>query len=245
MSNDDRDGTSGSGDPVMRHVRRKGFEGVGEVDDEGIELVCRAMDRYVGPADSVFHELVSDLVHIDVHVVTPRPGRDFYTLYTTGMSDRPMKVPADAPMPAYLELMLALPKTWRLDEASLEDERNYWPIRLLKVLARLPHEYDTWLGPFHTIPNGDPAVPYAEGTQLSGAMITYPCLLDADFEPIAVRADKAVYVLAVTPLHPLEMELKLAKGGEALDERLEAAGVTELIDPTRKPVRRKKLFGLF
>mgnify|MGYP000664765674 CR=1 FL=1 len=35
----------------------------------------------------VFHELMSDIVHIDVHIVPPDENRPFYLLFTTGMSD--------------------------------------------------------------------------------------------------------------------------------------------------------------
>lgn len=37
----------------------------------------------------VWHELVSDLVHLDVHVAEPTPARPYYTVVTSGMSDRP------------------------------------------------------------------------------------------------------------------------------------------------------------
>ena len=30
---------------------------------------------------------------------------------------------------------------------------RFWPIQMLKFLARFPHEYKTWLGWGHTIPN--------------------------------------------------------------------------------------------
>ena len=49
------------------------------------------------------------------------------------------------------ELAIALPPDWKLDEESLKDERWYWPIGLLKVLARLPISNDTWLGFGHTM----------------------------------------------------------------------------------------------
>jgi hypothetical protein len=39
----------------------------------------------------------------------------------------------------------------------------------LKLVARLPHLHTTWIGPGHTIPNGDRR-PYAEGTKLCWVM---------------------------------------------------------------------------
>lgn len=240
------DGISESGNPVYRHVRQKPFEAaVG--DPESIEKIEKHLGQHLGEPATVFHEIVSDLVHIDVHVITPRPDRNYYTLVSTGMSDRPMNVPQGLENFAHLELLLCLPPSWPIDEklTSFKDERNYWPVRLLKTLARLPHEYDTWLGLHHTVPHGDPATPFAEGTQLSGAMITIPKLVPDKFASLQVRPDKRVWFLAVTPLYSEEMDFKLRKGGEALDALLDKGGVTELIDPQRKNVCRKKFLGLF
>ena len=44
------------------------------------------------------------------------------------------------------ELAIALPGNWKLKHEDLKNERWYWPIRLLKTLARLPIASDTWLG---------------------------------------------------------------------------------------------------
>jgi hypothetical protein len=54
------------------------------------------------------------------------------------------------------ELVMALPAEWPLEQSELEDESNYWPLGLLKMLARLPHEFETFVWFGHTIPNGDP-----------------------------------------------------------------------------------------
>ena len=51
------------------------------------------------------------------------------------------------------ELVIALPADWKLNQESMQDERWYWPIRLLKALARLPIYNDTWLAWGHTMDN--------------------------------------------------------------------------------------------
>ena len=40
---------------------------------------------------------------------------------------------------------------WEKANEIMKDERWYWPIGLLKVLARLPISNDTWLGFGHTM----------------------------------------------------------------------------------------------
>src|ERR1019366_7903681 len=92
------------------------------------------------------------LSHVDIQVVLPTPERAFTTLITSGMSDRPMTTPKGQESRAYTELVLSLLQDWPLDEDSLRDERFYWPIRLLKTLARFPHEYKTWIFAKNTIP---------------------------------------------------------------------------------------------
>src|SRR5690606_33353617 len=121
--------------------------------EEFIEEISNHIERYLGPVSSVFHELVSDTIHIDVHMVLPNEGCEDVRLVTSGMSDLPMSVPEDAGCPGFAELMVTLPAGWKLDQASFQDENWYWPVRLLKSLARLPHKHATWLGFGHTVPN--------------------------------------------------------------------------------------------
>ena len=127
----------------------------------------------LGRSGDVFHELVSPDIHVDICVVPPDGERKYYTLVTMGMGARRMQVPEE--LAKYrlerAELAIALPPDWRLDEESMKDERWYWPVRLLKVLARLPIQSDTWLGWGHTMDNQRP---FAEDTKLCGAILGEP-----------------------------------------------------------------------
>jgi hypothetical protein len=103
---------SGSGHPVYRHRERdRAFE-IPVGDPASIEAIKRHIEAHLGKIDSVFHELVSDLVHLDVHLIKPAAGRDFHTLVTSGMSDRPMSVPEGAEEYRYSELLIGLPQDW-------------------------------------------------------------------------------------------------------------------------------------
>jgi hypothetical protein len=59
----------------------------------------------------LFHELLSDLVHVDIHIVEPTAARNYYTLVTSGMSDRPMAAPEECRECRYAELVISLPPT--------------------------------------------------------------------------------------------------------------------------------------
>jgi hypothetical protein len=238
------DDESPPGGPILRHKpREKDFTpAVGE--SETAEAIEQHFATHIGEATSVFHELVSDLVHVDVHQIPPGKGRDHWVLFTTGMSDLPMTVPDGAESPKYAELMVSLPADWKLDEESFRDERWYWPVRWMKKLARLPHEYETWLSAFHTIPNGDPAEPFAPGTKLCCWMLL-PSLQFPEEARVVQAAGREVAIYALHPLYEEEVTLKLAKGAEELLDKFDAAKVSEVIDPRRKPAVRRKLFGVF
>ncbi len=121
--------------------------------EEEMSAVEQHIKRAFGEFDHVFHELVSPDIHVDICVVPPSEERDYYTLVTMGMGAHRMNVPEE--LTEYhlerAELAIALPSDWKLDEESMKDERWYWPVGLLKVLARLPIASDTWLGFGHTI----------------------------------------------------------------------------------------------
>ncbi len=231
--------------PIIRHETRvKPFQPVFESDEETMTAVCAHFAEHIGESPTVYHELVSDLVHIDVHQIPPSEDHPYWTLFTTGMSDRPMCVPEGAEECKYAEVMIKLPEDWpmeRLDDPPDDDapeyvhaeyEQFYWPIRWLKILARLPHEYDTWLWYGHSVPNGDPPEPVAANTELC-CMLLIPPLEAEPFGVVQVRPDKTVHILCVLALLPDEVELKLAEGTDALLEALEAADISDIVDIER------------
>ncbi len=230
--------TSRSGAPIWRHAERtKPFElAIG--DEKSMKKLEAHLTEHLGEAKGVFHEILSDLVHVDIHVFEANEDRDHHTLVTTGMSDRPMKTPEGAEEYRFAELLIHLPADWRLEQKDFADEANYWPIRWLKLLARLPHEYDTWLADGHTIPNGDPPEPFAKNTRLCGVMLIQPMLVSEEFA-VADLGHKKVHFYQVFPLYAEEMQLKLDEGAEALIERLAKADVTLLADPSRPNVAAK------
>lgn len=116
---------SPSGAAVHRPERK---DGAGELTNTAtpfLEQISRHIERTIGPAPMVFHEIVSTDAHIDLHIVPPQPhvaadeirplGGDYVTVVTSGMSSKPMNVPPAAKeqgVSEYAELMLALPKDW-------------------------------------------------------------------------------------------------------------------------------------
>lgn len=245
---------SDAGNPIYRYddVKPKAFTpAIGNGDN--IESISAHIERYIGKIDMVLHEVVSDLVHIDVHWVKPTEDFPFHSLITSGMSDKAMNVPEGAEVNKYMELCILLPASWDLGINSYDvtgngalDETSYWPIRFLKILARFPHEYDTWLGYGHTIPNGPEAASFAENTKL-GCMLVLPAIsLSNEFFELTINEGKTIHFYCLYPIYKEEMEFKLKKGSDALIDKFEKFQVTDIVDINRKNTCAKKgLFGLW
>jgi Suppressor of fused protein (SUFU) len=247
---DENGEVSPGGSHILRHEpREREWEGTAG-DQLLLESIDAHLDRHFGDEGRlVLHEVASDLIHLDVHVVPPGDDRPWITLVTSGMAERSMSVPEGLEEHAYAELMLALPPDWPLElapgavpEAEPDDPPGYWPVRLLKTLGRLPHEYDTFLYWGHSIPNGDPPEPYAASTSLSGALIMPPLLVPEDFAELELPDGRTVHFYAVVAMHADEMELKLRRGADHLAELFDDAGVSELVDPARPSVVVKRRF---
>jgi hypothetical protein len=213
---------SKSGSPILRHqeIAAQPAE-IGHADDERI---CAHLERVLGEIDGglVWHEIVSERIHIDVHLCPPSDRNPANLLVTSGMSAFPMNVPdgvEDRDSWRHAELCMLLPPDWPLSESDLHREESYWPLRLLKTLVRIPHAFSSWLGWGHSIPNGDPAEPYASDTELAGALIIPPFLFGEDL--FVCPGDPELHIFQVLPVTSGEMSFKLDRGTEALLDRLE------------------------
>jgi hypothetical protein len=203
---------------------------------ELIEAVGQHIDRHVGDDGQVFHEIVSDKLHIDVFIVPPNSSdRPYHTLVTSGMSEFPMNTGDDAYDLRYAELCILLDPDWQLTMEAYKDERWYWPLRLLKTLARYPSETGSWLGYGHSVASADPPEPYAPGTGLCAAVLMPPVSLGEPFFEMT-RADGAItHFWTVIPLHESELRLKMGEGLEALTEAFDRSGVTDVVRHDRQP----------
>ena len=102
-----------------------------------------------GEYEQAFHEIVSTDIHIDVALIPPQEGRNYCTLCTIGAVGHRMDIPYETRvrnrLTEYAEYMMYLPADWKFDEESLKDEKNYWPLRLLKTVARMPLWTGDWM----------------------------------------------------------------------------------------------------
>lgn len=163
----------------------------------------------LGGEPLVFHELVSDHMHLDVFAWPPSPQRNVWTLITAGMSGHQMNVPAEMAGYERAELVLTLPAEWpHLHEMQRmprsKAKRYFWPIRELKNLARLPYLYNTWLGPGHTTRAGQTLYETYAGSKYSGMLVESVGSLPVEVTTVEV-AGKTVHCYGVYPLFTQEL----------------------------------------
>lgn len=250
MSGHDDDDVSPGGSKMLRHgAAPTGW--IPPAPSTGGAEIEQHFEKHFGTATTVFHEIVSSVIHVDIHVIPPGDGRPCWTLFTSGMSDLPMTVEPGFEERRFAELLLKLPADWPIDKLQVtpprpELEQWYWPIGWLKFLARFPHEHRTWLGQGHTLPNGDPPQPFAPSTKLCAWLLLPPTRVAAAARTLTLADGRVVHLYVVHALHPEELTLKLERGTNELLRAFDAADVSETLTIERAPVLpRRKLFGLF
>ncbi|MBK9387913.1 MAG: suppressor of fused domain protein [Planctomycetes bacterium] len=80
-----------------------------------LAAITAHVEKHFGKVALVFHELISDELHLDVLLVAPCEDRPCWTLVTSGMSEKPMSVPAGETAPRRAELLMTLDPGWEMD----------------------------------------------------------------------------------------------------------------------------------
>lgn len=198
------------------------------------EITAHFEALFPGRESFVFHELISDLVHIDVNIMRPTAENNYYVVYTTGMSDLPMTLPDEITNREdlkYAELYLFLPGGWDLGKTGDLGKdlpyASYWPIQMLKFLARFPHEYQTWLGWGHTMPNGPQYAPLCDGLGFGGVVLDQT---DGHLNALDTKDGTRISLLFAIPAYKEEIEYKLKYGMEALSKRFADGKLPMVLD---------------
>lgn len=197
-------------------------------EDEVVECI---KEDY-GDFENVLHEVVSTDIHLDVALIPPQEDRDYYTLCTIGAGAYRMEIERDIRIEHHLsehsEYIMYLPSDWKLDGESLNDEANYWPIRLLKNTARLPLLTDSWFTIGHTT-GTEEGMPYSEEYPYNSAILTYPAPFVATREnKCNLSSGKTILFHHILPITQEELEFKNENGTEALLKRIFPKGCDEM-----------------
>ncbi|MDR6966208.1 hypothetical protein J2X31_000201 [Flavobacterium arsenatis] len=202
-----------------------------------VEIVDSHLEKFFADdADIVvFDEIESEIIHRDVYFIKATEEQPYHILLSCGMSALPMNVPDDIDSSEFAEVMILLPKEWNLEYESFSEERNYWPVRVLKDLMMLPHSNDTWLGFGHTFMHEDNEE-LAEGIGFNSVMLAHSKELSEDFMQIELENDKTVEIYTLIPLYKEELEFKKKNNATALLEKFDKFGIEEIVKVGRKNV---------
>ncbi len=203
------------------------------------KAIEKHIEKYIGKIHTNFHEILSDKTHLDIYWVKPTKEHNFNTLITCGMSDLAMTVPEGLEALKYLELAICLPADW---DFNIKKEENYWPIRMLKDLARMPHDRKTFLTFEHSVvnistDNTESYLPYSENTKLCASLIYASRFVDnMEFYSLKLK-NKTINMFFVIPLYKEEVDFKVNNSTDALLELFDKKQIiAEIINPKRENV---------
>ena len=196
-------------------------------DDDELDVLEEHIKDNYGDFPTVFHEMTSRDIILDVACIPPTKERNFFTLVTMGMGAHLMSIPEALPADenARAELLICLPPDWKLGES---DEKWFWPIALLKDLAKLPLNTDSWLGWGHSVDHQNYLAP---NTGFCGSLLLYPEGVSDEAEYCVLPNGDRVNFFEVIPLYREEMEYKISHDTQALLERMKT--VSHVVDINR------------
>lgn len=192
--------------------------------------ILQHIEDFVGGPESIMlHEIVPSDPPISIYFVN---GPDKLTLFTNGMSAKPMNVPQGYEKLRFAELVIELPLDWHLYEEALGDPNYGWPVEWLRRIAHYPHENNTWFGGAYAIfANGEPPQPLAPNTKLSCLLVT----IDKNDVSWMERPDgEMVGFYTLRPIYTEEREIEKKFGAKILFQLLALNGVSEVVDINRK-----------
>ena len=186
------------------------------------ELRERAYAKQFGPYEQVSHPLGPGVPHIDVYLHRPTEARPFVTLVTGGMSDHAMPVPGTGSASPRCEMVLYVHQA---EELHFE---------LLRFLASMPYQQNTWFSYGSTVNNGNPPQPIFEGSVLDNYVFMYP-VIENDFEfHESVSVDGLpLQLLHVEPITNAERKFIIDEGMDSFWELLEKKQHSPILNPGR------------
>jgi len=177
--------------------------------------------RYFGPlTQNVMHSTDLKRVHVDIYQFEPTAKRPYWTLITGGMSDEPQPLPTDCPehISPRAEIMMYVSKP------------AGWMFSVLKGLAEMPFDDNTYIHWWHTIPNGMPMT--ATPSSLTSYFFLPPYFEAKRFGGLKLGGD-AVDFLWMIPITEAEREFAMEHGSQALEDKLEEAEMSQVVDESR------------
>ena len=172
---------------------------------------------------------------LEIAVIPPRLDHDYYTLVTVGLSRHRMGFPEERREEKLerAELLINLPRDWRLTKADCREERWSWPIRMMLATAHFAMEDpEVGLESRTTLDEGEDGIPFAENTELRGEILLYPGVFGEESFFCRLPGGEEVNFYQVIPLYEDELDYKLEHDVDALLNKMR--GISFVVNPTRQ-----------
>ncbi len=194
--------------------------GPGDVYEEWMAKREKHYKKFFGTmSDNVMHSTDAHEVHVDIYQFEPSRKRPYWTLITGGMSDKRQNIPQDVDW--------ASPRTEILTYVEEPYERIF---AVLKLLAEMPFEEESYMHWFHTISVGEPVT--ERQTELTCAFLVPPFFEKPKFDSLQIGRDKVDFLMMV-PITMQERHYAKENGPEALLEVFEQANLGPVFDENR------------
>lgn len=195
--------------------------------NEEFDCIDQHIEKYFGKVETVFHEISSPDIHVDVYIVPPDVNRNYYSLITLGMGAHRMDVPQK--LRPYIfdraELVIALPPDWHIGSGA---QCWYWPVELLKATARYPGENNTWIAWGHSL---DYVEPFDSSTELCGSILAGAQNVVEEAEVCVLPNGESVVFYQIIPLYRDEIAYKKQHGVDEIFKKLSSSSF--VLNPKR------------
>ena len=156
-----------------------------------LEKVSEYIKQQYGDYELVAHEKLSPDIHCDIVIVPPSEEQPYFKLVTMGAGAYKMNIPKEY-------------------KSKVCDRAEYWwPIRMLKTVARLPIRTDDWLFYSHTVELTDDGKPLAENTKFNSCVLLVSRGKNQYVKPFKLGRGKKVAFYQLYPLYQEELEYKV------------------------------------
>lgn len=202
-------------------------------DEKDLNEVDEYISKAFGNFENVFHEIISPDIHLDVCFIPPTNEEPFFKLVTMGAGAYEMDIP-DKWKEYRLEraeYVIYVPKEWNLNSPEIAD---YWPIKVLKDVARLPILCDTWLSFGHTTQADEEGSPYAPNTKFNSVVLDF-CENHQGEVKLETSSGKTINFYQIIPLYPEELEFKMNNDAETLIDLFDKKNIEyKIVDINRR-----------
>lgn len=195
---------------------------------EQLKLIEKHIKDNFGTVSNYFQNNEESRIQLNINVIPASRKSPYVTLVTTGMGAHVMSARGNSGTDYFSrgELVLCLPPGWKFDDSEPE---NFWPVRLLDIIANFASGENSWLSWGHTIDYGEKL---QEMTGFRGVILIMSMFGEDSWNCRLSESDKVTFY-QVIPLFESELRFKEKNGSAALVDQM-GEDFSRIADSDRK-----------